>query len=110
MSVDRHRKCWSLMACAAPGADPGVVDGALIGAVGQGFGLGSGGVGSGGRVWAFLRLLAGLPRGIGRADFAGLGALGVVGEDVAAAAEPPGGAVDGEDLGVVQQAVEDRDG
>jgi hypothetical protein len=47
---------------------------------------------------------------IGRAAFAVLDALGGVGEEVTAPASSPGGAVDGEDLGVVQEPVEDRDG
>jgi hypothetical protein len=41
---------------------------------------------------------------------ASLGAACLLGEDVAAAAEPPGWSVDREDLGVVEETVQDRGG
>ena len=47
---------------------------------------------------------------MGRVVVAVLGVRSESAEEVVTAAEPPGGAVDGEDLGVVQEAVDDRDG
>jgi len=55
---------------------------------------------------ALLRAPGGLLRGIGRAVLAILGALRDPEEEVVAAAETPGRAGGGEDLGVVQETVE----
>jgi hypothetical protein len=73
-------------------------------------GLFRAGFASVGVVWALLRPSARWLRGIGRPDFVVLSAVGWLAEEVAAASESPGGPVDGEDLGVVQEPVEDRDG
>jgi hypothetical protein len=63
-----------------------------------------------GVVCARLRPSTRWSKEIGRAVFAVLAAVGPLADEVAAAPRSPGGGVDREDLGVVQEPIEDRDG